>query len=73
MNFWKSLFNVNSTILLLSTLVLLYIGAQFINPSSAVETWLFISIECLLLLVWVLETNKHMNKYFVWEENKKRA
>lgn len=73
MNFWKSLFNVNSTILLLSTLVFLYIGTQFINPSSAVETWLFVLIECLLLLVWVLETNKHMNKYFVWEENKKRV
>nr|DAF03278.1 MAG TPA: hypothetical protein [Caudoviricetes sp.] len=70
MNFWKSFFNVKSTILLLSlTFFIALVGV--VNPKlDNFELYTFLGIIMTLLSLWVIETNQSMNKYFDWHQKK---
>lgn len=69
MNFWKSFFNVKSTILLLSLAAFVVVGAV-LNPESMFETVILLVIVVTLQCLWAIETTKSMNKYFEWFQRK---
>ena len=69
MNFWKSFFNVKSTILLLSLTAFVVVGAV-LNSESMFETVILLVIVVTLQCLWAIETTKSMNEYFEWFSKK---
>lgn len=70
MNFWKSFFNVKSTILLLSLTVFIALVGVFDHKGDTFEFYTFTGIILCHLMLWGLETNQSMNKYFDWHQKK---